>query len=955
MNIKRIVSLAFMSFLSVGTISASVALLNKEEVYIPSFATYENHDAATYYQGVDDTLEGNDLLSSLRSLNNTKRKSQVGYDAILYTAGKYTDYDPEHVEYDSNGQPYSDYITGFYSGTVAYKASGMNREHVWPDSRGGNYVEKDVHMPRPTIQSENGSRGNSFFVEGMKSSSGGWDPAMESFGDETYRGDSARITFYSVVASNMLSLVDKTDDSTGNHTMGKLSDLIKWHLSYPISERENNRNEGAEYLQGNRNPFIDHPEYVCRIWGNTNEATKALCANDPYEGNKPESITLNKEELTIALYETSTLSVASVTPSEAAKDVTWSTSNDSVVTVSKDGLIQGKGLGSAVITATSTRDKSVKATCSVTVVEPSPIAITDIEVDRSSLTIDEGDVRKINVTTVPSFIYPFAAFEFESKNTTIAVVDGEGNVTGVKEGTTQIVVKAKQGDITKTATVDVTVTHVSDDKLTPITATSQLKEGDKVVLAQSETAAGISGKHATYSNTAGISDDLKDWRKFTVENYSSSGFCLYDAEEQQYIDCSETSNVFYYQDTGGLCNVTSQGYLTCHNRFLVANGQYNRFYASVGSYTPFYIYKIGGSVVPDTGTLESISISLYTAVYDLNDEFSFDGVCVANYSNSQTKQVTPTFVTEPDMTTSGDKTIVVKYKDGDIEVQTSYTITVKPAEAEEIKVTGIALSETELEMDAGDTYTLAATVSPNDATNKNITWESSDSSVASVNDGVVTAREGGIVTITAVTLDGGFSTSCTITINEKPIEPSLVKITVSGPTKTTYNVGETFDPAGLNVVAHYDNDSTKPIETGYTLSDVNLSTAGEKEIIVSYEGKTDKFTLTIVDPTISVKNNAKRELNSYYASLNLNKYSDENKAKLAQELSKGISAIDAAADISGVNSALANAKAALDAVPQNQSSGSSCGGNIVATSAILSALSLVGIVLVVIKKRKVNG
>jgi endonuclease I len=191
----------------------------------------------------------------------------------------YTDYLPgSQTSLDSNGQVYGTTVTSFYSGNGM---TSWNREHVWPDSRGGSQVEADIHMPRPTIPAENGSRGNSFYVEGKKSSSAGWDPAMESFGDSTYRGDSARIIFYCVVASSNLSLIDAESDNANNKTMGKLSDLLKWNIENPVTQRELNRNEGAEYLQGNRNPFIDHPEYACKIWGDTNDATRKICQNDP--------------------------------------------------------------------------------------------------------------------------------------------------------------------------------------------------------------------------------------------------------------------------------------------------------------------------------------------------------------------------------------------------------------------------------------------------------------------------------------------------------------------------------------------------------------------------------------------------------------------------------------------------------------------------------------------------
>ena len=71
--------------------------------------------------------------------------------------------------------------------------------------------------------------------------------------------------------------------------MGKLSDLLEWNLAYlPTTSStastayrvEQNRNEviySHPDLQGNRNPFIDHPEYACRIWGGTNSTTRQIC------------------------------------------------------------------------------------------------------------------------------------------------------------------------------------------------------------------------------------------------------------------------------------------------------------------------------------------------------------------------------------------------------------------------------------------------------------------------------------------------------------------------------------------------------------------------------------------------------------------------------------------------------------------------------------------------------
>src|SRR5690606_15324122 len=73
-----------------------------------------------------------------------------------------------------------------------------------------------------------------------------------------------------------------------------------------------------------------------------------------------------------------------------------------------------------------------------------------------------------------------------------------------------------------------------------------------------------------------------------------------------------------------------------------------------------------------------------------------------------------------------------------------------------VDVIGVALDKTSLTLQVGESATLRATVSPGHATNKNVTWHTSNPLVATVNDsGRVTAQSGGTATITVITDDGG--------------------------------------------------------------------------------------------------------------------------------------------------------------------------------------------------------
>ena len=302
---NRVSNILFASLLSFGLVGGVVGgaihehlkqgPIMAEAAYAPGFTptkTYTFGDGATYYNGISATAEGTTLLSALQALNTSKRQTLVGYKkggtSSSSSSFVYTDYSSV-VGHDQNGAPYGNKISSFYTYT---EATSFNKEHVWPNSRGGGTVEDDIHMARPTISAENSSRGNSFYVEGKNTNASGWDPKTAGY-SEISRGESARIIFYCMVANPNLRLIDENGLPSSNQyyttTMGKLSDMLKWNLNYAVTTREQNRNEGAEYLQGNRNPFIDHPEYACKIWGNTNSATKAVCSGQVTPPDDPET------------------------------------------------------------------------------------------------------------------------------------------------------------------------------------------------------------------------------------------------------------------------------------------------------------------------------------------------------------------------------------------------------------------------------------------------------------------------------------------------------------------------------------------------------------------------------------------------------------------------------------------------------------------------------------------
>ena len=129
----------------------------------------------------------------------------------------------------------------------------------------------------------------------------------------------------------------------------------------------------------------------------------------------------------------------------------------------------------------------------------------------------------------------------------------------------------------------------------------------------------------------------------------------------------------------------------------------------------------------------------------------------------------------------GSATITVTTADGGKTATCTVTVT-EPAAP--VAVTGVTLNKNNTSIYTGRTETLTATIQPADATNKAVTWTSDNTGVATVNNGVVTGVSVGSATITAKTADGGFTATCTVTVEEAPIvHPTGVSIS-----KTSINL-----------------------------------------------------------------------------------------------------------------------------------------------------------------------
>jgi len=219
--------------------------------------------AAAQYTGTPDSLR-NSLNSIIRG--HTIRSYDAARQALAII--------------DRNPENPSNIILTYNGASVSGawdSGATWNREHLWPRSLGVGQNGpdfNDLHALRPCNPSLNSSRGNKPF--GIASSAY-WDPTRLNSPID-FRGETARAMFYMEVryngtesATTDLRLVNGFP--SGNQ-MGDLNYLLDWHYDEQPTTRERRRNhmvysfsDNPLYAQGNRNPFVDRPEFAWAIWG----------------------------------------------------------------------------------------------------------------------------------------------------------------------------------------------------------------------------------------------------------------------------------------------------------------------------------------------------------------------------------------------------------------------------------------------------------------------------------------------------------------------------------------------------------------------------------------------------------------------------------------------------------------------------------------------------------------
>jgi hypothetical protein len=246
----------------------------------PTYTFVSSTAPVNYYSTINgkNGLELKQALQDIIANPNVVRKHTYGDVVdILYQADK----NPLNSNqvwqmYVESPKPILDYQTGNSNVGV------WNREHIWPQSRGGfsgatssfpdgiNTWEptsaadiasghSDAHHIRAEDGVENSSRSNKDYglndYNGPTGNTGSW------------KGDVARALFYMAIRYNGLEVLNgNLADSTVGQ-IGDLATLLSWHTQDPPDDFEMNRNNYIYTWQMNRNPFIDRPDLANYIWG----------------------------------------------------------------------------------------------------------------------------------------------------------------------------------------------------------------------------------------------------------------------------------------------------------------------------------------------------------------------------------------------------------------------------------------------------------------------------------------------------------------------------------------------------------------------------------------------------------------------------------------------------------------------------------------------------------------
>ena len=379
-----------------------------------------------------------------------------------------------------------------------------------------------------------------------------------------------------------------------------------------------------------------------------------------------------------------------------------------------------------------------------TVEIPAEVKVSRITLSASNgLALTKGQTQKLTATIAPANATN-QEVKWSTSNKNVATVSATGLVTAVSGGTATITCTAQDGSNVK-ATCKVTVTvPVSGIQLSQTGAV--LTVGDTLTLTKTIYPSDATNQAVTWTSSSDAVASVDSNGKITAKTAGSA-----------VITCKSVSD----NSVVGICNVTVKAKVQTPTEIKVSTISLNKTTASV---TKGKTLQLTATVTPGNATNKEVKWST---------------------SNKNVATVSPSGLVTAK--SAGTATITCTAKDGS-NVKATCKITVKNPV---VKVTKVTLNKTTATLAPKETLTLKATVTPTNATNKAVTWKSSNTKIATVSSsGKVTAKAAGTVTITCTAKDGsGKKATCKITVYTNT-EAYVARI-------YTKALGRAAEPAGL--------------------------------------------------------------------------------------------------------------------------------------------------------------
>lgn len=375
---------------------------------------------------------------------------------------------------------------------------------------------------------------------------------------------------------------------------------------------------------------------------------------------------------------------------------------------------------------------------------PADVKVSRITLSASTgLTLTKGQTQKLTATVAPANATN-KAVTWKTSDKNVATVSENGLVTAVGGGDATITCTAKDGSNVK-ATCKVTVTvPVSGIQLSQTSAA--LTVGDTLTLTKTIYPSDATNQAVTWTSSSDAVASVDSNGKITAKTAGSA-----------VITCKSVSD----NSVVGICNVTVKAKVQTPSEIKVNKITLNKTTASV---TKGKTLQLTATVTPGNATKKEVKWST-----------SNKNVAMVSTSGLVTAK------------SAGTATITCTAQDGS-SVKATCKITVKNPV---VKVRKVTLNKTTATLAPKETLTLKATVTPTNATNKAVTWKSSNTKIATVSSsGKVTAKAAGTVTITCRAKDGsGKKATCKITVYTNT-EAYVARI-------YTKALGRAAEPAGL--------------------------------------------------------------------------------------------------------------------------------------------------------------